>query len=90
MSLFKPDYYVSSFQAIDIDRLKKAGIRLLLCDIDNTLMAYNEKVPNAKVVAFIDHVKAHGIEVAYIRMLQKKERFVLPEIFMFHKYIIYP
>lgn len=75
MSLFKPDYYISSFQAMDIDRLKRAGIRLLLCDIDNTLMAYNEAVPNAKVVAFIDRIKAHGIEVALYSNASKKRAF---------------
>lgn len=72
MSLFKPDYYVSSFQSIDIERLKKAGIRLLLCDIDNTLMAYNEKAPNQQVVSFIDTVQAQGIEVALCSNASKK------------------
>ncbi|MBM6832050.1 YqeG family HAD IIIA-type phosphatase [Faecalicoccus acidiformans] len=75
MSLFKPDYYVSSYRKIDIDRLKQAGIRLLLCDIDNTLMAYNEKVPNQKVIAFIEKVKASGITVALCSNATKKRAY---------------
>lgn len=64
MPLFKVDYYVSSFMAVDLKKLKSRGIKLLLCDIDNTLMAYNEHHPNPKVIAFIEKVKTYGIEVA--------------------------
>ena len=53
MALLKPKYYVSSFEHMSIERLKQQGIKLLLCDIDNT-----------SVIAFIDRVKSSGIEVA--------------------------
>ena len=33
MKLFKPDYYVKSFDTIQIERLKKNKIKVLLCDI---------------------------------------------------------
>ena len=89
MSLFKPDYYVSSYRKIDIDRLKQAGIRLLLCDIDNTLMAYNEKVPNQEVIAFIEKVKASGITVALCSNATKKRAYRFGEICTFLKSIIY-
>ena len=38
MKLFTPDYYVESYRAIDLERLKRQGIALLVCDIDNTLV----------------------------------------------------
>ena len=47
-----------------MDRLKKRGIKLLLCDIDNTLVAYNDPDSNAKVKRFLRDVEAHGIQVA--------------------------
>ena len=72
MAIFKPDYYVSSYRSVDIDRLKRAGIRLLLCDIDNTLMAYNEKLPSAEVIQFIDRVQRAGIETAICSNTTKK------------------
>ena len=43
MALLKPKYYVSSFEHMSIERLKQQGIKLLLCDIDNTLVSYDEK-----------------------------------------------
>lgn len=64
MALLKPKYYVSSFEHMSIERLKQQGIKLLLCDIDNTLVSYDEKHPSPSVIAFIDRVKSSGIEVA--------------------------
>ncbi len=61
MALFKPDYYVRNYKNIDLDKLKKRGIKLLLCDIDNTLVAWNDPHSNEKVRAFLDDVKRHGI-----------------------------
>lgn len=64
MKLFKPDYYVKDFESINVEKLKSKGIKLLLCDIDNTLVAYDDPKPNQKVVAFIDYIQAYGIQVA--------------------------
>lgn len=64
MPLLKPKYYVSNFEHISIERLKANGIKLLLCDIDNTLVSYDEKHPSKSVVDFIEKVKSEGIEVA--------------------------
>lgn len=72
MKLFKPDYYVKSFEHVNVERLKQAGIRLLLCDIDNTLVAYDDKVPNQKVIDFIEFIKSQGIEVALCSNSPKK------------------
>ena len=45
MNIFAPDYYVQSFKTLNIRKLHEMGIQLLLCDIDNTLVAYDEEVP---------------------------------------------
>ena len=64
MNIFAPDYYVQSYKTLNISKLHEMGIQLLLCDIDNTLVAYDEKVPNQDVVDFIHKLKRNGIEVA--------------------------
>lgn len=66
MPLFKPDYYVKSFKYLDINRLKQMGIRFLLCDIDNTLVAFDEPHSNQGILFFIQAVRSQGIEVALI------------------------
>ena len=53
MKLFTPDYYVESYRAVDLDALYKRGIRLLVCDIDNTLVAHDCAKPDNDVRAFI-------------------------------------
>lgn len=64
MNIFAPDYYVQSFKTLNIQKLHEMGIQLLLCDIDNTLAAYDEDCPNQDVIDFINKLKMNGIEVA--------------------------
>lgn len=64
MNIFAPNYYVQSFKTLNIRKLHDMGIQLLLCDIDNTLVAYDEEVPNQDVIDFIHKLKRNGIEVA--------------------------
>lgn len=66
MSIFKPDYYVSNYQNIDLNKLKKLGIKLLCCDIDNTLVAFNDPHSNDKVKAFVKKCEKAGIKVALL------------------------
>ena len=64
MNIFAPNYYVQSFKTLNIQKLHEIGIQLLLCDIDNTLVAYDEECPNQDVIDFINKLKMNGIEVA--------------------------
>ncbi len=64
MKLFLPRYYVAGYDHVSVDRLKENGIRLLLCDIDNTLVSAFEPDPNEKVIRFIRQIEAAGIKVA--------------------------
>ena len=40
LKLFTPDYYIHSFSALRPEYLLEHGIRLLVCDIDNTLVPH--------------------------------------------------
>lgn len=71
MPLFQPNYYVSNYQHISIPRLKKAGIKLLLCDVDNTLVASHDPDGNQKVVDFVSQMQASGIAVAIVSNARK-------------------
>lgn len=64
--LFKPDYYISNYANLDLERLKREGIKLLLCDIDNTLVAWNDPDSNVKVQKFLRKVRQAGIKVALV------------------------
>ena len=73
MKLFTPDYYVESYRALDVERLKQHGIRLLVCDIDNTLAAHDEPLPDDAAKAFVKRVRDAGIQVVFISN-NKRER----------------
>ena len=66
LKLFTPDYYIHSFAALRPQYLKEHGIRLLVCDIDNTLVPHDVAVPDEKAVRFIRGMQEAGIRVVVI------------------------
>ncbi len=66
MKLFTPDKYVKSYQDVDLEGLKRLGIKLIICDVDNTLVAHDEKKPNQKVHQFKNKVVEEGFEFCLI------------------------
>ena len=47
-----PDYYFKSIYDIPLEELYKKGIRLILTDLDNTLISYSETDPSNKLFEF--------------------------------------
>lgn len=64
--IFTPDYYIKSYKNLNIDRLRQQQIKVLVCDIDNTLVAHDEAYPDEHVKAFIQRVKDAGIRVVLV------------------------
>ena len=59
---FKPSIYIRSFKSIDIGQLKLQGIKLFICDLDNTLVPHYVKFPTRDVSTFVRKIKDAGIE----------------------------
>ncbi len=59
---FKPSIYVRSFKDVNISQLKRQGIKLFICDLDNTLVPHYTKLPNKNVINFIAKIRDVGIE----------------------------
>ena len=49
---FIPNLHISSIYKLDLEYLKKLNIKLILLDLDNTLISYNDKLPNEELIAF--------------------------------------
>lgn len=64
--LFTPDYYIHGFDALTPAYLKKYGIQLLACDIDNTLIPHDEELPSEKALVFLNEMKKAGIKIVFI------------------------
>lgn len=61
-----PDYYLSSYRKLDGEMLIKKGIKVLICDIDNTLVAHDEALPDASAKEFIHRMLQCGLDVILI------------------------
>ena len=56
-----PDYYFPDVSAIDLSRLRARGVKLLLADLDNTLVPYGVAEPNDQVRAWKAALEGAGI-----------------------------
>jgi uncharacterized protein len=72
IQLFKPDKYYPSFFDIDLDKLKKEGITLIACDLDNTLIPHDVMVADDKVKARIKEIQDKGFIFVIISNNQLK------------------
>lgn len=63
---FVPDLTVAAFTELKLEDLKKLGCQVLLCDIDNTLIPYDQKLPDENVYRFVDELGKADIKVILI------------------------
>lgn len=66
MALFRPDHTFRAYYDLAPAFLQERGITVLLLDIDNTLAPYEQPLPDARLVAWLDGFKAAGIAVAFL------------------------
>lgn len=66
LKLFQPDLYIENYRFLDLEVLKKRGIRLLVCDIDNTLVPHDAKLPDEDAKAFVEKVKKSGLDICLV------------------------
>ena len=78
LKLFCPNYYIHSYRALTASYLKEHGITMLLCDIDNTMVAHDEPLPDRDVHTFVESMKNAGIRIVFIsnNVEERVQRFV--------------
>lgn len=64
--LFTPDLYYESFRSINLDKVCKRKKKLILCDLDNTLVAHDEALPNEEVLSFVKAVQERQLMICLI------------------------
>ena len=62
----KPDFIFNSYRDVTPDFLKSAQIDALICDIDNTLVTYDDAEPTEEVLCWYEKLKQNGIQVAFV------------------------
>lgn len=63
--LFWPDWFFDDFLHIPQGFFKNNNIRYLICDIDNTLVTYDDAEPTEKVKQFFSRLKSEGVHPAF-------------------------
>lgn len=71
---FVPSLYVNTVFEIDYNKLYESGIRLILTDLDNTLISYKESNADEKLMKWIKDRKNDGFEVIIVSNNSNKER----------------
>lgn len=69
---FIPTFYYNSIYDIPLEDWKKNGVRLILTDLDNTLISYNETMPNEALFEFKNKVLNLGIEFIIVSNSRKE------------------
>lgn len=62
-NIFRPNFLFKDLKSVNLDLLKRQGIRNLIIDIDNTLVAYYEKKPTKYSLVFLNNLKKQGFNL---------------------------
>lgn len=68
---FIPDVYASSIYDISYTKLYAEGKRLILTDLDNTLISYKETDPTKRIMEWKKEVEALGFEIIIVSNSRK-------------------
>lgn len=77
MSIFHADRKFERFEDVTPEVLQKENVKLLLCDLDNTLRLHSEKEPADELADWIDDCRRAGVKIVIIsnngrkKMMQK-------------------
>jgi hypothetical protein len=66
LELLQPDEYVRSVFDVDLDSLKGKGIRGLIIDIDNTLVSWDTKTADPKILQWFAVLKEKGFRTCIL------------------------
>lgn len=66
MSIFRADKKFERFEDVTPTLLKKEKVKLLLCDLDNTLRLHSEKEPADELADWVEECKGAGVKIVII------------------------
>ncbi len=66
LELLRPKVQADSILRIDLEDLKKAGIRGIIIDLDNTLVEWNQSNLSPEIIGLISHFKDQGFRMCIL------------------------
>ena len=77
---FIPDHYFPSVLRIKPQFFAENNIKCLICDIDNTLAAYYDELPDKNVKDWLDMTEASGVRIALISNNREKRVYMFNSV----------
>jgi hypothetical protein len=74
MRLLCPEKSAHSLTEIDLEELVQEGKKLLLIDIDNTLVTWHSDRVDEKIATWIQEAKKLGLQICFISNTHRRER----------------
>lgn len=68
----KPDIFLNTVYELDTGVLKEKGIEAIIVDIDNTLVSWDTRLPDAKVIELIYGLAAEGFKICILSNNSRK------------------
>lgn len=62
----RPDFILDSFAEVTPQFCREHGIKALVCDIDNTLVTYDDAVPTDEVLAWYHALDEIGVQISFV------------------------
>ena len=66
MTFIRANKKFERFEDVTPDLLRQENVKLLLCDLDNTLRLHSEKEPADELQDWIEECKAAGVKIVII------------------------
>lgn len=71
---FSPTSALSSLQDVDLEDLKKSGKKLILLDVDNTLLPWRAEEIPSETLEWVNHAKTLGFDICILSNTRNPER----------------
>lgn len=65
-TIIRPDEFVEDLTQIDLDALARRGIKVLLIDINNTIVVRAESVPSVRIMHWFQQLKQYSFKVGLL------------------------
>lgn len=74
MAFFRASFTADSIYQVTGQTLARRGIRLLLADLDNTLVPYGVPLPDDRLLAWRDDLASHGVTLFILSNNRHEDR----------------
>lgn len=72
LNYFRPNIFVNRIEDINVSNFRQQGFRMVICDLDNTLVPHFTKIPTQQAIDFVRKIQKQGILFIVVSNNSKK------------------